>query len=104
LISSANKKDKLNNRYNSNSNDKNVKTNVNQRNTPKKDICEKFKKNPQNFYTENLCDLVIKSLDIDEKKETKKNTNKILNNIDKKINLKAYYNLKKFFEENNLDD
>ena len=88
-------------RIKTNSNDTKIKP-------PKIEICEKFKKNPQSFFTENLCDLVIKSLDLEENgenDENKKNEEKEkINLIDKKINMQAYYNLKKYFEENNLDD
>ncbi len=97
------------NRYNSND----IK---NQRKTAKKEICGKFKRNPQNFYTETLCDLVIKSLDID-KNEIEKNklNNKIKednitkeknieNSFEDKMDMEAYNNLKKYFEKNNFDD
>jgi hypothetical protein len=94
---------------------KNV-SNDSKRIPPKKDICEKFKKNPQFFYTENLCDLVIKSFDFSTTDDNKENFNKFngtvsdnknnaqKNEIDKKINMEAYFNLKKFFKENNLDE
>ena len=87
--------------------------------TPKKIICEKFKKNPQFFYTENLCDLVLKSLDLNDKnndnkeKENKNNDIEKNKNINDKtnesilkevINLQAYLNLKKYFEENKFDE
>ena len=84
--------------------------------TPKKEICEKFVKNPQQFYTEELCDLVLKSFDFENKgsddKKKDLNSKDGSSNIKKKkdyifekeVNLQAYYNLKKYFEENNLDD
>ena len=49
----------------------------------------------------------MKSLCLDEE-ENKNKINVIRKNkdnlLDKKINMQAYYNLKKYFEENNLDD
>jgi len=89
--------------------------------TPKKEICERFKKNPQIFYTEELCDLVLKSLDLDisnegeglneDRNKSPVNRNKNgrinkrkFNKLDKEIEIQAYYNLKKYFEKNNLDD
>ena len=61
-----------------------------------KKVCEKFKNNPQFFYTENLCNLVIKSLDLDKNGEDKEN-NKIINNKNKdnnNKNIKTNYNPK----------
>ena len=88
------------------------------RRTPKKEICERFRKNPQAFYTEELCDLVLKSLDLDSSNETdglskdrKKNSvsrnengniyNKKYIILDKETKMRAYLNLKKYFEKNN---
>ena len=93
-------------------NDKKINNEIKiKRKTPKKEICEKFKKNPQLFYGEDLCDLVMKSLCLGEEEKKEENKNKINvirknkdNLLDKKINMQAYYNLKKYFEENNLDD
>ena len=116
LNSSIYKRNKFKN--NLNIKNKQLKNNSNdsKRIPTKKEICEKFKKNPQFFYTENLCDLVIKSFDFSTADENKENFNKFngavndnKNNvqkivIDKKINMEAYFNLKKFFKENNLDE
>ena len=76
------------------------------RRTPKKEICERFKRNPQVFYTEELCDLVLKSLDLDNSNENKglREDNKKYIKLDKETKMRAYYNLKKYFEKNNLDD
>ena len=75
------------------------------RRTPKKEICERFKRNPQVFYTEELCDLVLKSLDLDNSNEGERlrenNKKKII--LDKETEMRAYYNLKKYFEKNNMD-
>ena len=109
---------KLKNKYKINDNNLKIREKDVQRKTPKKEICEKFKKNPQNFFTENLCDLVIKSMDLDEngqkrvkhnnldknKKRNKNNDKDYENSIDKHINMQAYYNLKKYFEENKSDE
>ena len=94
------------------------KDSKNKRRTPKKEICERFRKNPQIFYTEELCDLVLKSLDLDSSNEADEDRNKnshsrnenrnIYNKkyitLDKETKMRAYYNLKKYFEKNNLDD
>ena len=78
--------------------------------TPKKEICPKFKENPQFFYTEKLCDSVIKSLGLEEKNENNK-VNKINNttnnnkerDIFKGIDMKAYHNLKEYLENNKFE-
>ena len=109
---------KLKNKYKINDNNLKIREKDVQRKTPKKEICEKFKKNPQNFFTENLCDLVIKSMDLDEngqkrvkhnnldknKKRNKNNDKDYEKSIDKHINMQAYYKLKKYFEENKSDE
>ncbi len=112
-----NKRNKLKNNFEiDNKNYLKTNSNDSKRIRTKKEICKKFKKNPQFFYTEDLCNLVLKSFDIDENDDNKENINKTnnMNNcyknktqislIDKKINMQAYYNLKQFFKENNLDD
>ena len=45
----------------------------------KKRICEKFKNNPQLFYSEELCDLVIKSLDLEKDNDKSRNKYKTIN-------------------------
>ena len=106
---------KIRDRYNSNDN-KNIRKKEIQRKKHKKEICGKFKRNPQNFYTETLCDLVIKSLDIDKNEIEKNQLNykikednitkekNIENSFEHKMNMEAYNNLKKYFEKNNFDD
>jgi hypothetical protein len=113
LIISPKENHKVKNRYNSNDND--LRKREIQRKKYKKEICKKFKRNPQNFYTEPLCDLVIKSLDLDKSDENNNNLNNkinednstkenvIENSFERKMNIEAYNNLKKYFEENNFD-
>ena len=125
MMLSVNKKNKIINNYNSkNLNNKSPLKQVDKnseikKRTPKKEICEKFIKNPQQFYTEELCDLVLKSFDFENNNDNgeSENKEKALNNkngsskiknkkdfiSDKEVNMQAYYNLKKYFEENNLD-
>lgn len=116
LISSIYKRNKFKNNLNIKSKQLKNNSNDSKRIPPKKNICEKFKKNPQFFYTENLCDLVIKSFDFSTSDDNKENFNKFngavsdsknnteKNVINKRFNMEAYYNLKKFFKENNLDE
>ena len=126
MVLSMNKKNKILNNYNSkNLSNKSPLKQVDKnpeikKQTPKKEICEKFIKNPQQFYTEELCDLVLKSFNFENNNDNgeKENKDKALNkrngsnNIknkkdfisDKEVDMRAYYNLKKYFEENNLDD
>ena len=126
MVLSMNKKNKILNNYNSkNLSNKSPLKQVDKnpeikKQTPKKEICEKFIKNPQQFYTEELCDLVLKSFDFENSNDNgiSENKDKALNNrngssnikkkkdyiFDKEINMQAYYNLKKYFEENNLHD
>ena len=67
---------------------------------------ERFKRNPQVFYTEELCDLVLKSLDLDNSNEGEglREDNKKYIILNKETKMRAYYNLKKYFEKNNMDD
>ena len=80
--------------------------------------CRKFKENPQKFFTEDLCENVLKAYDLKKKKsnnsrlcksECKKNVIRVEEAIkkEKKDNTKIYdntmYNIKKYFEENTID-
>ena len=80
--------------------------------------CRKFKENPQKFFTEDLCENVLKAYDLKKKKsnnsrlcksECKTNVIRVEKEIkkEKKDNTKIYdntmYNLKKYFEENTID-
>ena len=113
LIISPKKNHKVINRYNSN--DNYLRKREIQRKKPKKEICKKFKRNPQKFYTEPLCDLVLQSLDLDKSEEKNNNSNYKINeenntkknvmenSFERNMNIEAYNNLKKYFEENNFD-
>ena len=64
----SNKEEMLLNKYKLLKNRKtnsNKKYNNNYNIKRKNKLCEKFKNNPQLFYNEELCDLVIKSFDLD---------------------------------------
>ena len=109
----SNKEEMLLNKYkllrNKNSNSHKKNYNIKKRNK----ICEKFKNNPQLFYNEELCDLVIKSLDLDgdymNKNNSKcrnKNERNNYNSINKNENMTdTYFNdepmefLQKIIEE-----
>ena len=109
----SNKEVMLLNKYkllrNKNSNSHKKNYNIKKRNK----ICEKFKNNPQLFYNEELCDLVIKSLDLDgdymNKNNSKcrnKNERNNYNSINKNENMTdTYFNdepmefLQKIIEE-----
>ena len=77
----------------------------------KNKLCEKFKNNPQLFYNEELCDLVIKSFDLDgiyinrnnskgrNKNEINKLTNKKENMTDIYFNDEPMEYLQKIIEE-----
>ena len=92
---SSKKEEMLLNKYilkKGNSNPKNKKKNYIQK---RNKICKKFRNNPQLFYSEELCDLVIKSFDTDEeclnvKRDKSRNMMKKINynkNYDKRGNL-----------------
>lgn len=94
----SNKEEMLLNKYkllrNKNSNSHKKNYNIKKRNK----ICEKFKNNPQLFYNEELCDLVIKSLDLDgdymNKNNSKcrnKNERNNYNSINKNENMTDTY-------------
>ena len=75
---------------------------TNKNNQPKK-VCDKFKKNPQLFYTEDLCNLVIKSLDLEENEDNKENDKILVNKInqkDKENNTVKYINRNNIFLNN----
>ena len=89
--------------------DKMYKDKVNKRHK----ICEKFKNNPQKFYSTNLNDLMIKNL-VYESESDKENKNNIKNDSNKKENknkrkekdqnvnlndMESYNNLQKIIEE-----
>lgn len=82
-------------------------------------LCERFRNNPQMFFKEELCDLMIESLNLDKDEiltkslsqkdiENNNNTNKKVKNKkckdDDGFNMKAFNNLKKYFEENQISD
>ena len=82
-------------------------------------ICERFKNNPQMFFKEELCDLMIESLNLDKDEiltkslsqkdiATNNQTNKTKKNKKSKddngLNMKAFNNLKAYFEENQSSD
>ena len=68
-----------------------------------KRVCEKFRNNPQLFYTEELCSLVIKSLDLDndnDDEDNKENNRIVVNKIKKDNKIKSNednYNQKEFY-------
>ena len=65
-----------------NSNSQNKKKNYTKQ---KNKICEKFRNNPQLFYSEEPCDLILKSIDIDGKYLKERNNKRIIHNQKKKI-------------------
>ena len=75
--------------------------------------CRKFKENPQKFFTEDLCENVLKAYDLKKKKNNSrfcksesKNVIKVEKAIkkEKKENTNnTMYNIKKYFEENTID-
>ena len=73
-----------------------------------KKVCQKFKKNPQLFYTEDLCNLVIKSLDLEENEDNKENDKILVNKInqkDKDNNTVKYVNRNNIFlNDDNMED
>ena len=86
----------------------------------KKRICKKFKNNPQQFFTEDLCNLVVKSFDIDENEDNKENNNIQINGEknddnyiqennfanyenEKEINEEPFNSLQKIIEESDED-
>ena len=107
----SNKEEMLLNKYkllrNKNSNSHKNNYNMKKRNK----ICEKFKNNPQLFYNEELCDLVIKSFDLDgiyinrnnskgrNKNEINKLSNKKENMTDIYFNDEPMEYLQKIIEE-----
>ena len=58
-----------------NSNSQNKKKNYTKQ---KNKICEKFRNNPQLFYSEEPCDLILKSIDIDGKYLKERNNKRII--------------------------
>ena len=69
-----------------------------------KGICEKFKKNPQSFYTEELCSLVIKSLELEETKDDKDDEEKNKIKVNKIENINKKRNKNEKIENNIIDN
>ena len=81
-----------------NSNSQNKKKNYTKQ---KNKICEKFRNNPQLFYSEEPCDLILKSIDIDGKYLKERNNKRIIHN--QKKNITNYTNKRQNITDIDID-
>ena len=81
-----------------NSNSQNKKKNYTKQ---KNKICEKFRNNPQLFYSEEPCDLILKSIDIDGKYLKERNNKRIIHN--QKKNITNYSNKRQNITDIDID-
>ena len=81
-----------------NSNSQNKKKNYTKQ---KNKICEKFRNNPQLFYSEEPCDLILKSIDIDGKYLKERNNKRIIPN--QKKNITNYTNKRQNITDIDID-
>ena len=81
-----------------NSNSQNKKKNYTKQ---KNKICEKFRNNPQLFYSEEPCDLILKSIDIDGKYLKERNNKRIIPN--QKKNITNYSNKRQNITDIDID-
>ena len=81
-----------------NSNSQNEKKNYTKQ---KNKICEKFRNNPQLFYSEEPCDLILKSIDIDGKYLKERNNKRIIHN--QKKNITNYTNKRQNITDIDID-
>ena len=81
-----------------NSNSQNKKKNYTKQ---KNKICEKFRNNPQLFYSEEPCDLILKSIDIDGKYLKERNNKRIIHY--QKKNITNYSNKRQNITDIDID-